>query len=155
MMFEGGPYIAKEPIKKAFDPDATVRIEANEDELLLMRINELKNQREGMLAFKDLIPADRPILEKIDREIAELEKQVAEMGESVFDKEKRFLFAMIDRMGGAYSASHDRDYTVEETKELVEKVLAGSAEINVIPKSPIFGSTDNLRDRVRHLLDVM
>ena len=147
--------MAKQPIKKVYDPDATVRIEANEEELLLMRINELKKQREGICVLKGIVSEDRSILEKIDREIVQLEGQIAQSKESVFDKEKRSLFAMIDRMGGAYSASHDRDYTVEETKELIEKVLAGSEEINVIPKSPIFGSTDNLRDRVRRLLDVM
>lgn len=155
MMFEGGPYIAKEPMKKAFDPDATVRIEANEEELLMMRINELKKRKEGIFAFKDVVPEDRAILEEIDHEIAQLEEQISQSKESVFDKEKRSLFTMIDRMGGAYSASHDRDYSPEEIKELIEKVLSGDAEITVIPKSPIFGSTDNVRDKVKHLLEVM
>lgn len=139
-----------------FDPDKTILGENEESdrEKLLDRISELENQRNGMLAFRDVIPADRTLLEKIDAEIKQLKKEYIEKEAVYFEKEKEMLFITVDRMGGAYSSTYDRNYSPEETKELIEKVLENSKGINEVPRSPIFGTTENLRDKVQKLLNI-
>ncbi len=152
MMYEGGVDVAKKAVEQKPhgkpDLDATIQIEAvdNNNDLLLLRIADLKKQKEGILAFRDIVHADRTILARINSEIMQLQKEF-------FEKEKAIICKMIDRMGGAYSASQDRDYSPEETKMIIEDVLAGRKTIKVIPRSPIMGSTENLRDKVQKLLE--
>lgn len=109
----------------------------------LDKINELKLRKAEIISFKDLTADDRRILEEIDEQISNLQSLA-----------KENLFKIIESHGGAYSPSFDKDYSVEEIKNIIDRVLDGRLDIKEVPRSPIMGTTENLRDKVIELMNL-
>lgn len=114
------------------------------------KIAELTKKREGITAFNDIIADDRRKLEQIDSDIDALQMELHRAQEN----EKKKLFARIDLMGGAYSATLQKDYAPEEIKGIINAVLEGKEKIAAIPRSPIFGCSEDLRTYVQRMITI-
>jgi hypothetical protein len=104
-------------------------------------IIKLKSSKEMIVSLNDITLEDRRNLVEINKKIEALKQEA-----------KNRLFGMIDVMKGAYSSTNNKDYSPDEIKGIIEKVLAGEVDLKKVPRSPIMGTTENLRDRVSRLM---
>lgn len=106
------------------------------------KIDELKLREKEIIAFRDITVDDRRLLQEIKDEIAVLK-----------EKAKAEILKITDTQG-AYSPSQNKDYSPAEIRNIIERVLTGELDIRKVPRSPIMGTTENLREKVEKLMRI-
>ena len=112
-------------------------------------IEKLQTQKDQILGFNNITSEDRLILQEVDKQITLLQNEQI----NNFESKKQKLFKIIDNMEGVYSESQG-EYSTEKIKTIIEDVLASKKEINHVPRSVIYKSTQNLREQITYLLEL-
>jgi hypothetical protein len=113
-------------------------------------IKELESQRLGILAFNDVVTADQPILDNIEKQLEALNQELSD----ILKTEKNKIFTVLARVKEAHTSTNGHKYTILDMKNIINGVLSGTNTINQVPKMEVPGEKKNLRDKVKRLLAI-